>query len=135
MSSDKDLLLEKIINIGGGYLLILGITFITLNTLFPICPSIALTNWLTGLIIGIFFCVTSILNSIAEYNNDDFPTVYKVWMLLYPILLIGAILVLLYGHFVSPFPSKGLNWAAGILLALTLCVETYLDDKYDDLDE
>ena len=99
MLLSKEILLEKAIDVGGSCVCILGITFIILNTFFPIFPNVALANWFAGLAIGAFYCVTGICSNIEEYYNDNYPFLYKVWVLFYPMLFIGTILVLLYGNF------------------------------------
>ena len=130
-----DRLLEKATNVGGAWIVVFGVSFMVLNTLFPIFRNIAFSNWIAGLIIGLFYCTTSILNNFQEYHNDDFPKIYQVWTLLYPVFFLGSILALLYENFVSPTPSARLNWLFGIALAITLCLEIYFDDKYETDEE
>ena len=70
MSLNKEPFLEKAINLATTSVLILGITFIVLNYLFPIFPNSALVNYIVGLVIGVFYCMVIVSNNYEDYHND-----------------------------------------------------------------
>ena len=134
MSLNKETFLEKAINLTVTSVLILGLTFIVLNYLFPIFQNTALVNYTVGLIIGVLYCIASICDNYEDYHNDKFPKIYQIWTLLFPVLFLGSIAVLLYEKFISPSPSIGIFWGFGLLLGITLSLQVYFDEEFD-LDE
>ena len=131
MSLNKETFLEKAINLAATSVLILGITFIVLNYLFPIFPNSALVNYIVGLVIGVFYCMVIVSNNYEDYHNDKFPKIYQIWTLLFPVLFLGSIAVLVYEKFVASSASIGIFWGFGLFLGLTLCLHVYFDEKYD----
>lgn len=134
MSLNKEPFLEKAINLATTSVLILGITFIVLNYLFPIFPNSALVNYIVGLVIGVFYCMVIVSNNYEDYHNDKFPKIYQIWTLLFPILFLGSIAVLVYEKFVASSPSVGIFWGFGLFLGITLSLQVYFDEEFD-LDE
>ena len=128
--SNKKTFLEKAINFATVSVLILGITFIILNYLFPIFPNPVFVNYLVGLIIGVFYCMVVVSNNYKVYHSDTFPKIYQIWTLLFPIFFLGSIAVLSYEKFVAPAPSIAVFWGFGLFLGLTLSAQIYLDDEY-----
>lgn len=118
-------------------IIIFGTAFLILNTLFPLFNNIAQSNWIVGFLMAVGLFLFSAISNYDEYKNNCYPKIYQIWMIgLYPILMFGLILSLIYINCVDVPVYKGLlNWTFGLSLALTFITATYFDNKYDELDE